>query len=88
LRPGQPGGQQRGPDASEASLVAGIAVQLQHRRAGFEGTGLGYPENRGGPVSVVVAEYLGQLRRRPDVGRTLAAVGIGVQRRGEHVAVA
>ena len=44
-------------------------------------------ENLGGPTAVVAAEHLGQLFRRPDIGRALAAVGVGIQRRREHRAV-
>ena len=37
----------------------------------------------GGPLAVVRAEHLDQLRRRPGVRQSLDAVRVGVQRRGE-----
>ncbi|CKQ28619.1 Uncharacterised protein [Mycobacterium tuberculosis] len=85
LGPGQAGHQQRGADPVQTRRVVGVGGQLQHRRPVLEGAGLGHPENLCRPTAVVAAEHLGQLHRRPNVGRTLAAVGVGIQRRGEHV---
>ena len=86
LRPAQPGGHQRGAYPLETLGIIRVGGQLQHRTAVLECSCVCHVEKRCGPTSVVVSQHFAQLRGRPDVGQPLAAVGVGVQRRGEHTA--
>src|SRR6202040_1488369 len=79
-----PGGEQFGADPLEPVWVIRIDLQLQHRTTMLERPGVRHVEKLCGPTPVVVAQDLTQLCGRPHVGQTLYAVGVGVQRGGEH----
>ena len=75
--------QPRARTRSSCAGSSGSAAQLQRGRPVLERAGVGDREAARPPPGRRRAEHLAQLRRRPDVGQPLDAVGVGVQRRRE-----
>lgn len=71
------------PNAVEPLGIGRIVEQLQDRAAMFECACRNHRENTCGPRPIVRAENSGELVRRPHVGRSLDAFGIGIERRRE-----